>query len=235
MATFVLIPGVLHGGWWYRPITEGLRAAGHEVHPVTLTGVSERGHLNTLAVDLETHIQDVLGLLEAERITDAVLVPHSYGGMVASGVADRAPERIAGLVYADAFVPRDGESAYDIVNDVWKRRYLAGAAAGGGRTLVGLNPALDPRATVHPLATLLQPVRLSGAADALDVPRVYLHAERFEDTPFLDTVDRLRNDPAWTVHTLLVGHDLVREAPEEFLEFALTAAPEKVSRRPGNL
>lgn len=124
MATFVLIPGALHGGWWYRPLTEGLRAAGHEVYPVTLTGVSERGHLNTLAVDLETHIQDVLGLLEAEQVTDAVLVSHSYGGMVASGVADRAPERIAGLVYADAFVPRDGESAYDIVNDVWKQRYL---------------------------------------------------------------------------------------------------------------
>ncbi|MFB7377879.1 alpha/beta fold hydrolase [Kitasatospora purpeofusca] len=224
MATFVLIPGALHGGWWYRPLTEGLRAAGHEVHPVTLTGVSERGHLNTAAVDLETHIQDVLGLLEAEQVTDAVLVSHSYGGMVASGVADRAPERIAGLVYADAFVPRDGESAHDIVNDVWKQRYLAGAAAGGGRTLVGLHPALDPRATVHPLATLLQRIRLTGAVDALDVPRVYLHAERFEDTPFLDTVARLRTDPAWTVHTLPVGHDLVREAPEEFLKLALTAA-----------
>lgn len=76
---------------------------------------------------------------------------------------------------------------------------------------------------MHPLATLLQRIRLTGAVDALDVPRVYLHAERFEDTPFLDTVGRLRTDPTWTVHTLPVGHDLVREAPEELLKLALTA------------
>ncbi|MFE2106784.1 alpha/beta fold hydrolase [Kitasatospora sp. NPDC059463] len=225
MATFILIPGALHGGWWYRPLTEGLRAAGHEAHPLTLTGVSERGHVGAVGgVNLDVHVQDVLALLESERVTDAVLVAHSYGGMVASAVADRAPERIAGLVHADAFVPRDGESAYAIANDVWKQRYLAGAAAGGGHTLVGRNPALDPRATVHPLASLLQPVTLTGAADALDVPRVYLHAQNFADSPFLETYARLRTDPAWTVHALPTGHDLVREAPEEFLRLTLTAA-----------
>ncbi|MFF2043300.1 alpha/beta fold hydrolase [Kitasatospora sp. NPDC058170] len=223
MATFVLIPGMLHGAWWYRPITDGLRDAGHEVYPLTLTGVSERGHLNTAAVNLETHVQDVLGTLEAERITDAVLVSHSYGGMVASAVADRAPERIAGLVYADAFVPRDGESAYNIVNDVWKQRYLAGTAAGGGHTVVGTNPALDPRATVHPAATLFQPVALTGAVDGI-LRRTYIHAERFEDSPLTETYERLRDDPTWTVHTLPVGHDLVREAPEELLKIALTMA-----------
>ncbi|MFJ2776201.1 MULTISPECIES: alpha/beta fold hydrolase [unclassified Kitasatospora] len=224
MATFVLIPGALHGGWWYRPLTEGLRAAGHEVYPVTLSGVAERGPLNGGGVNLDTHSGEVLGLLEAERITDAVLVAHSYGGMVASAVADRAPERIAALVYADAFVPRDGESAYGIVDDVWKERYLRGTAAGGdGYTMVGLHPGLDPRATAHPLATLLQPVRLTGAGEGV-ARRTYIHAERFEDTPFLPTYERLRKDPAWAVHTLPVGHDLVREAPEEFLGIVLAAA-----------
>ncbi|MBV6696549.1 alpha/beta fold hydrolase [Kitasatospora aureofaciens] len=223
MATFVLIPGMLHGAWWYRPLTDGLRAAGHEVHPLTLTGVAERGHLNTAAVNLDTHIQDVLGLLEAERITDAVLVGHSYGGLVVSGVADRAPERIAGLVYADAFVPRDGESAFQIVNDVWKQRYLAGAAAGDGRTVAGLSPFLDPRATVHPLATLFQPVHLTGAVDTV-TRRVYIHAERFGETPFLPTYERLLDDPTWTVHALPSGHDLIRDAPEDFLKITLAMA-----------
>ncbi|MFI6845373.1 alpha/beta hydrolase [Kitasatospora sp. NBC_00085] len=223
MATFVLVPGMLHGAWWYRPLTDRLRAAGHEVYPLTLTGVSERGHLNNAAVNLDTHIQDVLATLEAEQLTDVVLVGHSYGGMVLSGVADRAPERIGALVYADAFVPRSGESAYRIVNEVWKQRYLAGAAAGNGSTVVGLSPFLDPRATVHPLASLFQPVTLTGAAESV-TRRVYIHAERFEDTPFLETVDRVRDDPAWTVHTLPVGHDLIREAPEEFLKIALAAA-----------
>ncbi|MFE6055724.1 alpha/beta fold hydrolase [Kitasatospora sp. NPDC056446] len=223
MATFVLVPGVLHGGWWYRPLTERLRAAGHEVYPVTLSGVSERGHLNHGAINLDTHARDVLGLLEAEQVTDAVLVGHSYGGMVISAVADRAPERVSGLVYADAFVPRDGESAYAIVDDLWKQRYLAGAAAGDGHTMVGLHPALDPRATVHPLATLLQPVRLTGAVDKV-ARRVYIHAGQFDGTPFTETYDRVREDPSWAVHALPVGHDLVREAPEEFLRIMLSAA-----------
>ncbi|WP_030059087.1 MULTISPECIES: alpha/beta fold hydrolase [Streptomyces] len=221
MATFVLIPGVLHGGWWYRPLTEELRAAGYEVYPVTLSGVSERGHLNGGGINLDTHTRDVLGLLEAEQITDAVLVGHSYGGMVVSAVADRAPERITGLVYADAFVPRDGESVYDIVDDVWKQRYLAGAAAGNGHTMVGRHPALDPRATVHPLATLLQPVHLTGAADTI-TRRTYIHAEQFEGTPFLPTYERLLDDPTWTVHALPVGHDLIHEALADFLK--ITAA-----------
>ncbi|MFI9331664.1 alpha/beta fold hydrolase [Kitasatospora sp. NPDC052868] len=223
MATFVLVPGMLHGAWWYRPITDGLRAAGHEVYPLTLTGVSERGHLNNGAVNLETHIQDVLSTLEAERLTDVVLVGHSYGGMVLSGVADRAPERIRALVYADAFAPRDGESAYGIVNEIWKQRYLAGAAVGDGTTVLGLSPFLDPRATVHPVATLFQRVSLTGALDAV-TRRTYIHAERFEDSPLAETYERLREDPSWTVHTLPVGHDLVREAPEEFLKIALAAA-----------
>ncbi|WP_327677696.1 alpha/beta fold hydrolase [Kitasatospora sp. NBC_00458] len=222
MATFVLIPGMLHGGWWYRPLTDGLRAAGHEVHPLTLTGVAERGHLNDGTVNLDTHVRDVVSVLEAERLTDVVLVAHSYGGMVASGVADRVPERIGKLLYADSFVPRDGESAYGIVTGIWKQRYLAGAAADGFTTR-GRNPALDPRATVHPLATLLQSVTLTGALDAV-TDRTYVHAAGFEESPFLDTVARLREDPSWRVLDLPVGHDLVREAPEEFLKIALATA-----------
>jgi pimeloyl-ACP methyl ester carboxylesterase len=92
MATFILVPGACHGGWCYETVTDRLRELGHQVYPVTLTGLSERRHLLTSTVNLDTHIQDVTGLIEAERITDAVLVGHSYGGMVLSGVADRLPE-----------------------------------------------------------------------------------------------------------------------------------------------
>ncbi|MGW2540409.1 alpha/beta fold hydrolase [Kitasatospora sp. NPDC001574] len=222
MTAFVLIPGMLHGGWWFRPLTDGLRAAGHEVYPLTLTGVAERGHLNNGTVNLDTHIQDVVSVLEAEQLTDVVLVSHSYGGMVASGAADRVPERIASLLYADAFVPRDGESAYGIVDEVWKQRYLAGASA-DGLTTAGRNPALDPRAGVHPLASLLQSITLTGALDAV-TRRTYLHASAFEESPLLETFARLSEDPTWTVITLPFGHDLIREAPEEFLKAALAAA-----------
>ncbi|MGI5282282.1 alpha/beta fold hydrolase [Nonomuraea polychroma] len=106
MTTFVLIPGMCHGGWCFEPLTEQLRRHGHRVHPLTLTGLSERSHLLHGGVNLETHIQDVTGVLAAENIEDAVLAGHSYGGMVISGVAGRVPDRVDSLVYLDAVVPQ---------------------------------------------------------------------------------------------------------------------------------
>ena len=91
-----------------------LRAAGHEIWTPSYTGLGERAHLANPAIDLDTHIKDVVGVLEMEDLNDVVLVGHSYGGMVATGVADRARARIAQLVYLDAFVPRDGQSVLDL-------------------------------------------------------------------------------------------------------------------------
>src|SRR5215203_1442441 len=108
MATFVLVPGAWHGGWWFDPLARRLRRHGHEAYPLTLTGVGDRNYLLTDSVNLD-NIQDLANVLEAERIEDAVLVGHSYGGMVITGVADRVPERVDALVYVDAFVPRDGD------------------------------------------------------------------------------------------------------------------------------
>lgn len=222
MSTFVLVPGALHGGWWFEPLARELRDRGHRAHALTLTGLGDRRREASGPVNLDTHVEDVLAVLELHRTEDAVLVGHSYGGMVISGVADRAPGRVAGLVYADAFVPRDGESAYDICDAQWRARYLEGAA-GNGHEVVGLHPSLDPRTTPQPLATLLQRIRLTGAGDTV-ARRTYVHAAAFEGTPFVPTYERLAADPAWTVHTLPVGHDLVREAPGELLEIVLAAA-----------
>lgn len=110
MATFVLVHGGGHGGWCYRKVAGLLRAAGHAVFTPTLTGLAERSHLVSPAVDLDTHITDVVNLLAWEDLQDIILVGHSYGGMVITGVADRAADRIAELVYLDAAHPLDGES-----------------------------------------------------------------------------------------------------------------------------
>src|SRR5262249_50696546 len=101
MTTFVLVPGFFLGAWAWRPVTAALRAGGHEVHPISLTGLGERVHLSSADVDLETHITDVLNLLRFEDLHDVVLVGHSYGGIVTTAVADRMPERVAKLVYVD--------------------------------------------------------------------------------------------------------------------------------------
>src|SRR6266704_2926101 len=99
MATYVLVHGGSHGGWCYQRVARLLRSAGHDVYAPTLTGVGERAHLLGPDVDLETHITDVVQLLRYEDLNDVILVGHSYGGMVITGVADRALDRVGHLVY----------------------------------------------------------------------------------------------------------------------------------------
>ena len=117
MVTFVLVHGAWHGGWCWTRVARKLRAAGHEVHTPTLTGLGERAHLLTRDVDLDTHIADILGLFEAEEIEDAVLCGHSYAGMVITDVADRIADRLRAIVYLDAFVPDHGQSLFDLYGE----------------------------------------------------------------------------------------------------------------------
>ena len=132
-ATFVLVHGAWFGGWCWKKVTPRLRAAGHDVFAPTLTGLGERAHLLTPDVGLDTHIEDVLAVLEFENLTNVVLVGHSYAGMVIAGTAQRAAPRLAELVYLDAFLPEDGKSLND---------YLPKPHPSVG----GLVEPLDPRA-----------------------------------------------------------------------------------------
>ena len=115
MAVFVLVHGGWVGGWYWSRVAPLLQAAGHRVFAPTLTGLGERAHLCSLAVDLDTHVQDVTNVLQFEDLHDVILVGHSYGGIVITGVAERTAERLAHLCYLDAFVPRDGQALADFV------------------------------------------------------------------------------------------------------------------------
>src|SRR4051812_23108269 len=114
MTTFVLVHGSRHGGWSWKRVAPLLRAAGHDVFTPTLTGVGERVHLAAPEVDLHLHVTDVANVLAFEDLTDVVLVGHSYAGMVITGVAEVASERLRQLVYLDALVPEAGQSAFDV-------------------------------------------------------------------------------------------------------------------------
>ncbi|KAA2255941.1 alpha/beta hydrolase [Solihabitans fulvus] len=223
MTTFVLVPGMLHGGWWFEPLADQLREHGHDAYPVTLTGLGDHADPAGASANLDTHIQDVVDVLESEQLTDVVLVGHSYGGMPITGAADRVPARVAGLVYVDAFVPEDGDSVWTLANDLWRQRYIAGSGA-TGLAVEPMNPALDPRTRPHPLASLVQRIRLTGAKDLVS-RKDYLYLTEFEGTPFTPFHDRLREDPEWTVHTVASGHDVVRDAPDELLKILLAVAP----------
>ncbi|MCX5044199.1 alpha/beta hydrolase [Aldersonia sp. NBC_00410] len=118
MATYVLVHGGGHGGWCYQRVAALLRNAGHDVYTPTLSGLGERAHLLSAAIDLDTHIADIGAVLHYEDLRDVILVGHSYGGMVVTGAADRAPDRIANLVYLDAATPLNGQSLVDVAGPV---------------------------------------------------------------------------------------------------------------------
>jgi pimeloyl-ACP methyl ester carboxylesterase len=168
MTTFVLIPGFFLGAWSWRPVTDALRSLGHDVHPLSLTGLGERAHLSNPDVDLETHITDVLNLLRYEDLHDVVLVGHSYGGIVTTAAADRAPDRIAKLVYVDTGPLPDGVSQHDFARqdppEDWKLPPPDWAAFAPDGVDVD---ALTERAVFQPWKTAIQPVRLTGAWEKL--------------------------------------------------------------------
>ena len=216
MGTFVLVPGAGFGAWSWRKVIPLLRAAGHTAHPISLTGLGERIHLAGPQVDLETHVTDVVNLLIYEDLADAVLVGHSYGGMVIAGVADRVPERVRRLVYLDAVIPAAGEGLADI-----RPEFVAWVeGAGGGQDL--LDPptlrAIDAdlteeearwasaRATAQPLATLRQPLRLRHPEAAAAVTCVWCRRSWEGDELFPVDVARARAQLGWQHIELDAGH-----------------------------
>jgi pimeloyl-ACP methyl ester carboxylesterase len=141
--------------------------------------------------------------------------------MVITGVAARVPERVDALVYIDAFVPSDGDSTYDLASNDLRRWYLEGARADGYS--VAPLPVFEPRATPHPLASLLQQIRLTGSLEAFR-RRDYVYLSGWqEESPFAPVYERLRQDRSWNVHDLPTRHNFMAEASEEVLEILLQA------------
>lgn len=234
MAVIVLVHGAWHGGWCWSRVARRLRAGGHEVHVPTLTGLGERSHLLDRRIDLDTHVEDVLGVLRWEELGDVVLCGHSYGGMVVSGVADRAPERVAALVYLDAYVPRDGQSLFDLQLPERRDGLVAAAQARGWGWLLPPTPAevfavneadrawVDRQCVPHPLACFAQPIRLSGGIGRVG-RRLYVQAAGYAPSAFALIAEQLRQDAAWRVETLPCGHDAMVDMPDAVAALLATA------------
>jgi len=222
-ATFVLVHGAWHGGWCWKKLTPLLRAAGHEVITPTLTGLAERAHLLSPEIGLDTHIADVAGLLEYEDLHNVVLVGHSYGGMVIAGVAEKAAELLAHLVFLDAFVPQDGQSLFDTIPDHGAAmRKIAEESGDGwrvplGKATFGVTDEIDvawmiPRITPQPLRSFEEPVRLTNQA-ALALPRSYILCRQDEPSLF-DPFAKQAQYTGWGYYELMTGHDAMITMPE---------------------
>jgi len=234
MATFVLVHGAWHGAWCWTRVRRALRAEGHEVFAPTLTGLADRSHLLSRDVDLNTHIADVANLLQWEDLSDVVLCGHSYGGCVIGGAADRAPQRIASLVYLDAFVLKDGESVHDALPPEARAAQLEGARAAGdgwkvppiGAEFFNVNAAdrawVDAQCTPQPLATFQQPLRLTGALDAI-ANRSFILASGWGPSPFRYYDDA--KAAGWRTCDIPCGHDVMLDDPAALTRELLAAAP----------
>ena len=239
MSTFVLVHGGAHGGWCYQRVTSRLRQAGHEVYAPTLTGLGERSHLVGPQVDLELHIQDVVAVLGYEDLEDVILVGHSYGGMVITGVADRAAARVGKLVYLDAANPKNGESLVDVAGPVIEMTRPAGQVIDGVELVLLPSPdagmlygVTDPydlawmaaRLSGHPWKCFEQKLELLNESEFSKIPQYHIVC-----TSTLAARDPHLMDEAraagrlWEIDT---GHDLMITEPQRVSEALLAVAAE---------
>ncbi len=230
----VLVHGAWHGGWCWRRVVPLLQAAGHEVFSPTLTGLADRAHLFARTIDLDTHIHDVIGLLESEELTNVVLVGHSYAGAVITGVADRATSRLHSLVYLDAFLPTDGKRMVDYINPARREATIKAGEANGfvdppDAALFGLLPNTADmawvmrRMTRRPFGTFAQPLRFHHGGGG-SLRRTYIHCTNPGTGSFDQFANVLRSDPAWIFHEFRTGHDYMVLEPAETARLILSAA-----------
>jgi len=233
MSVFVLVHGAWHGGWAWQRVAPLLRAAGHEVHSPTLTGVSDRAHLLSPQVGLTTHVQDVVALIEAQDLRDVVLVGHSYAGQVVTGVAERVPERLARRVHLDAFVGDDGEAAIDLLPATTAGHYREAVAGPGfgwlipvrSLSILGIEEQSDidwltPRLTPHPWLAYTEPLTLTGKAD--QVPGAFIECTAWMRV-FTPHAERAAAR-GWPVHKIATGHEAMVTAPGELAGLLLDIA-----------
>jgi pimeloyl-ACP methyl ester carboxylesterase len=226
LATYVLIHGGGHGGWCYQPVTRRLQAAGHLVYAPSLPGMGEHTHQLHPGIDLDAHIDDVVNLLFYEDLTEAIIVGHSYGGMVITGVADRAPDRVGHRVYLDAAYPKDHESlhehAFASIDPLRQGMYVES----GVELVMKPDPAYagffgihDPalakwtndRLTPQPWACFAQPLALRNEAAMRVIPESHLICTSTKAGRDMNLLMERSDGRVWDIDT---GHDLMLTEPD---------------------
>ena len=226
MATFVVAHGAWSAGWAWKKMHPLMAARGYRLVTPTHTGLGERAHLARPDIDLDTHIADILGVLEMEDLRGVILIGHSYGGMVTTGVAARARDRIAKLVYVDAFAPQDGDSVLALTPDREKALREAVEKNGEGWKIPP-NPMppdtsaadkawAEPRRRPQPLKTFEQKLTFTGGE--LTLPRHYIYCTRHApNDPFRQFLERARRED-WGVSEIDASHNPHITCPDVLME-----------------
>ena len=231
--TFVLVHGAWHGGWCWRRVSDLLEKKGHKVFAPTLTGLGACSHLISKDVNVTTHVTDIANLIRWENLSDVVLVGHSYGGVVISGVAEQMRESIGSIVFLDAFLPANGDTLAAKASQP-VREAIAGLVEKGESTMKPVPAAVfrvnekdrawvDAMCTPHPVATLTDKSTVTGARERI-AKKAYIRAKGYPSVPFDGVYDALKTNSAWRVYELPCGHDAMVDMPDRLTELLLEVA-----------
>lgn len=236
MAAFVLVHGTGHGGWCWQFLAPLLRAAGYDVYRPTLTGLGSSSHLSheLKRISLDTHVKDITNLLFYEDLSEVVLVGHSYGGMVITGVAAQEPHRLAQLVYFDAYLPLEGENEIALWPTDQKEKYSADLASGIrfrppiassmlGITDPKMSKWVQERLSPHPYSTYEDPPA-SSTPESASIPRTYIHCTLGPLSSWMEPFAARARKLKWNVHAMAWNHDVMITQPNELAELLLRIA-----------
>jgi pimeloyl-ACP methyl ester carboxylesterase len=235
-AIFLVCHGAWSAGWAWKKMHPLMAAAGHRLVTPSYTGLGEREHLANPSIDLETHIQDILNVIKYEDLRDIVLIGHSYGGMVSTGVADRARDRIRQLIYLDAFVPKHGQSLLDLNEPARQRMEELAKDGDGWRVPPNPTPPDTPAADLEwlterrvdmPIKCFQMPLKLRGGE--LTLPRSYIYATRIApaDT-FGQFAKRTKSEAGWHYYEIDASHSPHVTAPETLMALLQKIVAERV-------
>jgi pimeloyl-ACP methyl ester carboxylesterase len=232
--TFVLVHGAWGAGWVWRRVADRLTARGHHVFTPTMTGVGERSHLLDAKINLTTHITDIVNVIKWEGLSEIVLVGHSYGGFVITGVAEQVPPTISSIVFLDAFFPENGQSLVDMTASQAVREAVEAAVQKGEFALQPRLAAVlrvnekdrawvDALSTPQPVATFTDKAIVTGARDRI-AKKTYIRAKGYPMALYDRHQAQLANTPGWRVHELPCGHMVMIDMPDELTELLAASA-----------
>jgi len=217
--TFLLVHGAWSGGWDYARVDALLRAKGDRVYRPTLTGLGERVHLANATVNLSTYVADIVNVIRFENLHNVILVGHSFGGMVISGVAEQVPDRISQLIYLDAMVPNDGESAQAVCGALWNGLMASHVKDSVLTYPFGPTSPAPPTDVPQPLKTFTEPLAVRNPL-VKKIPAAYVQmTKNGKSAPATDQMGlnraRQRN---WPIYPFEGGHYSMREQPENLVK-----------------